>query len=378
VPKVALHNLSKTFAGPDRSEIRALRSLTLEVKARELLVLAGPSGSGKTTLLRLIAGLDKPTTGTIHIDDEPVHNLPPAQRKLAMVFQESTLYPHLTAHQNLALALHASRLPAKEVQARIENIADQLGLRPLLNRRPAQLSGGEQQRVALGRALIRRPAVLLLDEPLSSLDAPLRLQLRLELARWQAELGLTMIYVTHDQSEAMALGHRIALLREGSLEQLGPPAELYRHPRHKFVAGFLGAPPMNFFKGTISASEKALLFRERETPAASALGQLSLRLPDALRSRLEPYASRNVELGLRPEHMRCEGCVAGSTDAATWTATLQRMQNTGSDCHLFCATQTHAFIVRAEREEAPSQLLTIVPDLAQAHFFDSSTGLALT
>jgi ABC-type sugar transport system ATPase subunit len=226
--------------------------IDLEVADGELLVLVGPSGCGKSTLLRLIAGLDMPTAGRILIDDVDVTGVPPQGRDLAMVFQSYALYPHMTVFDNLAYSLRVRRRDRQTIESRVNAAADALDLRPLLDRRPAQLSGGQRQRVALGRALVREPKAFLLDEPLSNLDPALRSQARAEILRLQRRLGATMIYVTHDQEEAMTLGHRVALMRDGRLEQLAPPLELYEKPANAFVARFIGSPPMNLLPATIA------------------------------------------------------------------------------------------------------------------------------
>jgi multiple sugar transport system ATP-binding protein len=238
--RVRFEKVSKSFGGH-----AAVRDVDLEVEPGECLVLLGPSGCGKTTLLRLLAGLETVDSGRISIGDRVVNAVPPADRDVAMVFQNYALYPHLTVRENIAFPLRARRVAGDEVETRVRDAAGRLELGSLLDRRPAQLSGGQQQRVALARAIVRRPAVYLMDEPLSNLDAQLRAQTRGELKRLQQELGTTTVYVTHDQGEAMTLGSRVALLRAGAIEQLGPPLELYRRPVNRFVAGFLGSPPIN-------------------------------------------------------------------------------------------------------------------------------------
>ena len=244
--QVVIEHLTKVFAGESGEPVRAVDGLSLVVEDREFLVLVGPSGCGKTTTLRLIAGLEEPTHGTISIGGRPVTNLPPKARDVAMVFQNPALYPHMTAYDNIAFGLTLRKCPKAEIQRRVMEAAELLGLNGCLPRRPQELSGGQRQRVAIGRAIVRRPALFLFDEPLSNLDAPLRAQMREEIARLHTQLGATMIYVTHDQVEAMTLGGRVAVLQAGVLQQVGPPVELYRHPANAFVARFIGALPMNF------------------------------------------------------------------------------------------------------------------------------------
>ena len=235
----------------------AARDLSLEVNDGELLVLVGPSGSGKSTVLRLMAGLERVTDGTIRIGERDVTDLPPQQRDIAMVFQNYALYPHMTVRQNLGFGLSIRKQPAAVIDERVRAIAASLGLDALLDRKPAQLSGGQRQRVALGRAIVREPLAFLFDEPLSNLDAQLRVETRVELSRLHRKLGATMVYVTHDQSEALTLGDRIAVLKEGVLQQIATPMELYQRPANKFVGGFIGSPSMNFIEGVIQRSETA-------------------------------------------------------------------------------------------------------------------------
>lgn len=241
VARVSIENVSRVFHGPRGEGIAALSGVTLTIESGEMLAVVGPSGSGKTTLLRLIAGLEQPSEGTVKIDGQVMNGVPPKDRNVAMVFQNPALFPHLTVFENLALGLRLRHVPKPERQQRVREVAELLGLGTCLERMPAALSGGERQRVAFGRALVRRPKVFLLDEPLSQLDAPLRAQLRGEIASLQARLGATMMYVTHDQAEAMTLGQRVAVLRAGALQQVAAPNELQRRPANAFVAEFMSA-----------------------------------------------------------------------------------------------------------------------------------------
>jgi len=266
----------------------AAQDLSLEVADGELLVLVGPSGSGKSTVLRMIAGLEAVTGGSIHIGEQDVTRLPPQRRDIAMVFQSYALYPHMTVRENLSFGLRIRKLSDDVVARRVSTVADSLGLTPLLERKPAQLSGGQRQRVALGRAIVREPRAFLFDEPLSNLDARLRLETRAELSRLHRRLGATMIYVTHDQIEAMTLGQRVAVLKDGVLQQIAPPMELYRRPANQFVAGFIGSPAMNFVEGTLRRDGDSCVF-------ASA----AVTLPVAC----APVDGSPVVLGVRPEHI---------------------------------------------------------------------------
>jgi multiple sugar transport system ATP-binding protein len=246
---LALRNITKTF---DR-RTTAVSDLSLDVRDGEFLVIVGPSGCGKTTILRLIAGLETPTAGEIRLGERVVNQVPPSERNVAMVFQDGVLYPHLSVYANLAFALRMRRRPPAEVRRRVEEVIEMLGLAGLARRKPAALSGGQRQRVALGRAIVREPAVFLFDEPLSSLDAELRLTLRQEMKALHHRLRTTTLYVTHDQSEAMALGERVCVLRAGRIQQVGRPSEVYDRPANRFVAGFFGTPPMNFLNGRLRA-----------------------------------------------------------------------------------------------------------------------------
>ena len=295
---ISLHNVTKVF---DR-RTTAVSGVTLDVRDGEFLVLVGPSGCGKTTILRLIAGLETPTTGEIRIADRPVEGMSPRDRDVALVFQDGVLYPHMTTAENLVFPLHMRGLPRDQVRQRVGEVVEILGLADLLDRKPAALSGGQRQRVALGRALVRQPAAFLFDEPLSSLDAGLRLALRGEVKTLHQRLHITTLYVTHDQSEAMALSDRLCVLREGYVQQVGPPAEVYDRPANRFVAGFFGTPPMNFLAGRLRGENGACFLDW-------AGGRTSLPAFPA------DSADKTVHVGIRPHDLSLEplppprGCV---------------------------------------------------------------------
>ena len=288
-------------------ETTALVDLCLSVADGELLAVVGPSGCGKSTLLRLLAGLEAPTRGTIRISGEAVNERSPQERNVAMVFQDYALYPHRTVRGNLAFPLEMRHLPRDEIRRRVSQVAELLGIAALLERRPRELSGGERQRVAMGRALVREPTAFLLDEPLSNLDATLRVHVRAEIAELQRRTGTTMLYVTHDQVEAMTLGERVAVLDRGRLQQVAAPRELYARPRNRFVAGFIGSPPMNLLAGHVhaDASGRAVVLVAGQT----------LALPDALAPAARAAGAGNVTLGVRPEALRLAAPRAGALRA---------------------------------------------------------------
>jgi multiple sugar transport system ATP-binding protein len=303
--QIELVHLSKVYSG----DVTAVRDLNLEVAEGEFVVLVGPSGCGKTTALRMIAGLEEITSGEIRIGGKVVNDLPPRDRDIAMVFQNYALYPHKTVYDNLAFGLRMRKVPKEEQKQRVEEIARVLGLGDMLQRRPAQLSGGQRQRVAMGRAIVREPKAFLMDEPLSNLDAKLRVQMRAEIARIQQALKVTTVYVTHDQVEAMTMGNRVAVMRDGRLQQVDTPQRLYDAPVNLFVASFVGSPPMNLFEAGLESDDGRFVCR---------IGDTELELPADLaaeRPLLQSYAGRRVAVGIRPEDVR---------EAAGWDGTRLR------------------------------------------------------
>ena len=299
---VSLEHVTKTYPARGGS-IRAVADLSLDVRHGELLVVVGPSGCGKSTTLRLIAGLERPSAGTIRIGPRVVNDVPPPDRNVAMVFQHLALYPHLTVFGNLAFGLRMRRFPRPEIERRVRAAAERLGLAHLLDRRPGTLSGGECQRVALGRALVREPRVFLLDEPLSHLDVPLRAQMRMQIKAVQRDLRTAMIYVTHDQAEAMVLGDRVAVMRDGAIQQCGEPMDVYDRPANRFVAGFIGTPPMNLITGRLRADGQGLRF---DGPG----WDFPFRGIDL--GTGSPVADREAVLGIRPQHLFLAPDGAGS------------------------------------------------------------------
>jgi multiple sugar transport system ATP-binding protein len=370
---VVLENLTKSFKGPRQETVAADSDLNLTVAHKELLVLVGPSGCGKTTTLRLIAGLEEVSRGTISIDDQVVNNAAPKERDIAMVFQHHALYPHMTARENLAFGLKLRKHSRAEIAQRVGEAAEMLGLADCLDRRPEALSGGQRQRVALGRALVRKPKVFLFDEPLSNLDAQMRVQMRREIAQLHSRLAATMIYVTHDQVEALTLGDRIAVMRGGTLQQVAGPMELYRRPANLFVAGFIGSPPMNFFHGTLAAEGSGLVFREE-----AATG-FKLRVAEEMRSRLADFTGKKVALGIRPEHI-AEKTGTDDTPAGQVVEALAGVvEPMGPETFLYAANGSHSFAarLRADFRAVAQQKVSLVFDMRHAHFFDPATEMTI-
>ena len=342
--RVSLHAVRKVY---DNGYI-AVENASFEAADRELLVFVGPSGCGKSTLLRMIAGLESITAGTISIGDRVVNDVPPKSRDIAMVFQSYALYPHMTVYENMAFGLKLHGTPRAEIDERVRKAASMLALDGILDRTPRQLSGGQRQRVALGRALVREPAVFLLDEPLSNLDAKLRLQTRTEIARLHRQLGATMIYVTHDQVEAMTLGDRIVVLDKGKVQQIDTPMALYERPANRFVAGFIGSPAMNFIEGAIEGGE----FRSDDG---------SVRVP------LDGPA-RRVTLGVRPEDVEVG---SGPIHAA-----VELLEPVGNETFVYARAGSNALVARTTPRELPAagEEVALDVDRRRVHLFDRETG----
>jgi multiple sugar transport system ATP-binding protein len=369
MPRVCLEQVSKSFTGGTV----AVDELSLEIADGEFMILVGSSGCGKTTALRMVAGLEKPTSGAIRIGERVVNDVSARDRDIAMVFQNYALYPHMTVARNLAYPLRQRRMPRREIARRVQEVAEMLSLEELLKRRPAQLSGGQRQRVAMGRALVREPEVFLLDEPLSNLDAKLRIQMRAELKRLHARLGITTIYVTHDQVEAMTLGDRLAVISDGKLQQLGDPQEVYDHPANVFVAGFIGSPPMNLLRG-------------RAVDGRVAAGDFVIERPD--------LADGELIVGIRPEALTPADGAGPSLDFdvavveplgnelivhGSVTAEIASSPEAGEAALLTRGAARAEVVACLSPRERPTEGSTIRlgVDPAEVHVFDADTGLAI-
>jgi multiple sugar transport system ATP-binding protein len=367
---VTLQNVTKIYRGRRGEEIPAVLDLSLEVPDKSFVVLLGPSGCGKTSTLRMVAGLESLTSGRILIGDTDVSELPPGDRDVTMVFQNYSLYPHLTVAENLAFGLRVRHLPADDIARRVHEAAAILGIEDLLTRMPRDLSGGQQQRVAVGRAIVRKSRVFLFDEPLSNLDAKMRAQLRAELIKLHQRLQTTIIYVTHDQAEAMTMATSIALLRDGTLQQTGRPLDLYHSPCNTYVAGFLGSPSMNFIRGTLHQARDSsrLVFRES--------GGGSVEIEFAPRDNMSRLVEKEILLGLRPEHF--QPLLPGETpDGATFPAHLDIVEPTGAESICYLQTGSNTLICRSrhiiDTREAGHRML-FRADTSKLLFFDPSTN----
>ena len=362
---VTLDHVSKVFG-----EVRAVNDLTIQIHDKEFLVLVGPSGCGKSTALRLIAGLEEATAGDIFIGDRRVNDVAPKDRDIAMVFQSYALYPHMTVYDNLAFGLKLRKTPKSEIDRRVKEAAEILGLQNLLRRKPKQLSGGQRQRVALGRAIVREPLVFLMDEPLSNLDAKLRVQTRAELIKLHQRLQTTVIYVTHDQVEAMTMGSRIAILRDGVLQQLDAPTEVYAHPANMFVAGFIGSPAMNFFPASLEQSDGKVSVRA---------SGIDLALPEEIAARARSHSGREVVLGVRPEDIHDARRTQPNGNSPT-TMKVDVVEHMGSETYVyFTAGESTTLTARMDSslDAQPGDSLPVVFDAHKVHLFDPGTEMAL-
>ena len=400
VARVVIEHLSKVFTGPRGESIHAVVDASLSVEDKQFVVLVGPSGCGKTTTLRLIAGLEEASSGAISIDGQVVSDLAPRDRNIAMVFQNYALYPHMSVYENMAFGLKVRNHPKAEIDKRVKEAAEILDLLPCLDRKPAALSGGQRQRVAVGRAIVRQPKVFLFDEPLSNLDANLRAQMRAEISRLHTRLAATMIYVTHDQAEAMTLGQRIVVMKQGVIQQVADPLHLYHCPANRFVAGFIGSRPMNFFHGALARKGNGLFFEEQPANGAVASRSLSLRVDESMAQRLNDYLGRAVVFGIRPENIAWLSVERGASERQSVEPSLSRstlprshaqagdahseqkveavvqaIEALGADTYLHLASGAHSFVARTcgTNRVSANHKLSLVFDMASAHFFDPTT-----
>lgn len=354
--------LGKVYAGG----VRAVSDFNLEIEHGEFVIFVGPSGCGKSTVLRMIAGLEEITEGTLYIDDKIVNNVEPKDRDIAMVFQNYALYPHMTVYENMAFGLKMRKVNKEEIDKRVKEAADILDIEELLARKPKALSGGQRQRVALGRAIVRSPKVFLMDEPLSNLDAKLRVQTRAEIVKLHQRLGTTFIYVTHDQIEAMTMGDKIVVMKDGMIQQFASPQELYNHPANLFVAGFIGSPQMNFIDVAVIEKDDRLSLKkdgieiETETEAENIL-------------REKGYIGKTIVIGIRPEDVylespnECEKSIKAYLSAA-----VDHVENMGSEKHIFLKADKDSLIARAGQDFAAKlgDEIKLYFNVSKIHYFD--------
>ncbi len=365
--RVELRNLCKVFPGG----VQAVKEANLVIEDKEFVVLVGPSGCGKSTTLRMVAGLEEISSGEIYIDGVLVNDVPPKNRDIAMVFQNYALYPHMTVYKNMAFGLILRKFKKKEIDERVRKAAEILGITELLDRRPKALSGGQRQRVAVGRAIVRQPKVFLFDEPLSNLDAKLRVQMRAEISKLHQRLRSTMIYVTHDQVEAMTMGDRIVVMLDGIIQQVATPLELYHHPVNKFVAGFIGSPPMNMINGTLYAQNGNVRFRDDSST-------IDLIVPEGKRSKLESHLNKRVTIGIRPEDLN-ENASQTPKPGISIQAPVEVVEPMGSEINLYIAIgkQSATARIKSDREPEINKPLVLDVTMGNVHFFDLESELTL-
>ncbi len=355
--EVSLKNVTKVYEGGNV----AVKDVNIEVKDKEFVVLVGPSGCGKSTTLRMIAGLEEISEGELFIDGKKVNDVSPKDRDIAMVFQNYALYPHMSVYENMAFGLKLRKFSKDEIKKRVTDAAKILGLEEYLDRKPKALSGGQRQRVAVGRAIVRKPKVFLFDEPLSNLDAKLRVQMRTEISKLHHELEATMIYVTHDQTEAMTMGDKIVIMKDGFINQIDTPLNLYNYPANKFVAGFIGSPSMNFIEGTITGSS----FKTNN-------GELSLSLNGKYSDKLKPFQNKKIFVGIRPEDIYDSQSASLKPNYTSYNARLEVVEPMGNEIFLYFLIEGNQFIARipAREKPQPGSQRTVYLDTEKLHFFD--------
>lgn len=359
--EVNLKNVCKIYPG----NVKAVDNVNLHIKDREFVVLVGPSGCGKSTTLRMVAGLEEISSGTVSIGDRVVNDVPPKDRDIAMVFQNYALYPHMTVYENMAFGLKLRKFKKADIDKRVQEAADILGIKDYLHRRPKALSGGQRQRVAVGRAIVRKPEAFLFDEPLSNLDAKMRVQMRTEISKLHTRLETTMIYVTHDQVEAMTMADRIVVMKDGIVQQIDTPLNIYDKPANLFVAGFIGTPPMDFFKGHLRKEGDKLIFNEEF---------FKIELPQEWKAAASPYIDKQIVFGVRPEDI-------GSPEAENRpgmpkiSAVVEVIEPMGAETYLYLNTGAQSFISRvdAHRKVSVGDKVELAVLLPKTHIFDGTT-----
>ena len=369
--EVILKDLVKVYPPSGKNPaFKAVKEIDLTICDREFMVLVGPSGCGKSTTLRMIAGLEEVTGGAISISGRVVNSVEPKDRDIAMVFQNYALYPHMTVFDNMAFGLKLKKLPKTQIHERVQVAAEILGIESLLDRKPKALSGGQRQRVAVGRAIVRDPKVFLFDEPLSNLDAKMRVSMRTEISRLHARLSATMIYVTHDQMEAMTMGDRICVMKEGHIMQVDEPLQIYNHPENMFVAGFIGSPPMNFFHGFLKREKGRVVFQERHDSEG-----FSLVLDDRLAFIASSHVDQAAVLGIRPEDIAHTLHEANAREGQKIHATVQVSEPMGSETYLYMDTAAHSFNAKVQSQDTfrINQCVEHQFNLEKAHIFDPKT-----
>ena len=362
--EVVLKGITKIYD----SGLPVVNNIDVKISDKEFVVLVGPSGCGKSTTLRMIAGLEEITSGDLFIDGKKVNDIPPKNRDIAMVFQNYALYPHMTVYENMAFGLKLRKYDKEEIKKRVTEAAKILDLESFLDRKPRALSGGQRQRVAVGRAIVRKPKVFLFDEPLSNLDAKLRVQMRTEISKLHKKLDATMIYVTHDQTEAMTMGDRIVVMKDGLVQQIETPMNLYSKPVNKFVAGFIGSPAMNFIKGKLETGSTSKFISDGNS--------LSLDIPLSQFDSLKAYQNKSIYLGIRPENISDSPIPNNSTEAEVKIDVVEPM---GNEIFLYFQVDNEQFICRKTTSDlpAPGSMKKLYFDLSKLHFFDSETEQAI-
>jgi multiple sugar transport system ATP-binding protein len=361
---VEMKSLTKIYPGG----VKAVDSANITINDREFVVLVGPSGCGKTTTLRMVAGLEEISDGELYIDGKLMNDVAPKDRDIAMVFQNYALYPHMTVYNNMAFGLKIRKFPKQEIDARVKEAAAILDIEELLDRRPKALSGGQRQRVAVGRAIVRHPKVFLFDEPLSNLDAKLRVQMRAEISALHNRLKATMIYVTHDQVEAMTMGDKIVVMRDGVIQQIGAPLELYNHPINRFVAAFIGSPPMNIMRVTVREEGGSILADE---------GSFTIKVEGKSTDELRPYVGKEVYFGIRPEDLVYQESGARENNIRGKAEVVEPL---GADIHIYISTKNNQLIARVPPrwDFKVGDELSFAPDKTRLHFFDIDTEKSLS